>query len=100
MEAAETGVKLARRWAYDVKKVPENRARVVFAEQNFWGRSLAAVSASSDPECFVGFGPFVPNFDLIPYDDLDALDVRRFPRLAQAKLIVHFAQLYMLGRHH
>ncbi|CEO97136.1 unnamed protein product (mitochondrion) [Plasmodiophora brassicae] len=74
VEACETAVKLARRWAYDVKKVKPNAARVVFARGNFWGRSLAAVSASSDPTCSARFGPFMPNFDLIDYNDTKALE--------------------------
>jgi ornithine--oxo-acid transaminase len=74
VEGAETAVKLARRWAYDVKGVPENEARVVFAENNFWGRSIAAVSASSDPDSYAGYGPFVPYFPRIPYNDLGALE--------------------------
>ncbi|KAE9550442.1 hypothetical protein FO519_006357 [Halicephalobus sp. NKZ332] len=74
VEACETAVKLARRWAYDVKKVPENKAKVVFANDNFWGRSIAAVSASTDPDSFGGFGPFVPGFETIPYNDLNALE--------------------------
>lgn len=69
-------MKLARRWAYDVKGVPPNKAKVVFAENNFWGRSIAAISASTDPDSYGGFGPFVPNFEKIPYDDLAALEVR------------------------
>ena len=75
VEACETAVKLARRWAYDVKKVPENKAKVVFANDNFWGRSIAAVSASTDPDSYSGFGPFVPGFEKIPYNDLNALEV-------------------------
>ncbi len=78
VEASETAVKLARRWAYDVKKVPANQAVVVFCEDNFWGRSIAACSSSTDPDCSNGFGPFVPNFEIIPYDDLAALEVRIF----------------------
>ncbi|KAI6231751.1 Ornithine--oxo-acid aminotransferase [Aphelenchoides besseyi] len=74
VECCETAVKLARRWAYEVKGVAENEARVVFAHGNFWGRSIAAVSASTDPESFSGFGPFVPNFDSIPFDDVGALE--------------------------
>jgi len=74
VEACDTAVKLARRWAYDVKGVPENRATVVFAKNNFWGRSIAAVSASTDPESYTGFGPFVPNFIVVPYDDLPSLE--------------------------
>jgi len=74
VEACETAVKLARRWAYDVKKVPENKAKVVFANDNFWGRSIAAISASTDPDSYSGFGPFVPGFEKIPYNDLNALE--------------------------
>eukprot|EP01029_Cantina_marsupialis_P029130 TRINITY_DN779841_c0_g1_i1.p1 TRINITY_DN779841_c0_g1~~TRINITY_DN779841_c0_g1_i1.p1 ORF type:complete len:423 (+),score=130.99 TRINITY_DN779841_c0_g1_i1:191-1459(+) len=74
VEACETAVKLARRWGYDVKGIPTNQAKVVFAENNFWGRSLAAVSASTDPTSFQGFGPFMPNFEVIPYNDISALE--------------------------
>jgi ornithine--oxo-acid transaminase len=73
VEGAETAVKLARRWAYDVKGVEEGKAKVVFAKDNFWGRSIAAVSASTDPDSFGGFGPFVPGFETVPYNDLGAL---------------------------
>lgn len=69
---------MARRWAYDVKGVPENKAKVVFAENNFHGRSIAVISASNDPDSYAGFGPFVPNFERVPYDDLAALEVRLF----------------------
>ena len=75
VEACETAVKLARRWGYDVKKVPANHARIVFVEGNFWGRSIAAVSTSTDPESYGGYGPYVPEFEVIPYDDLPALEV-------------------------
>ncbi len=75
VEAWETAVKLARRWGYDRKMIPPSQAKVVFAEDNFHGRSLAAVTASTDPESYEGFGPFLPNFVKIPYDDLDALEV-------------------------
>lgn len=68
-------MKLARRWAYDVKKVPENKAKMVFAENNFWGRSIAAISCSTDPESYSGFGPFLPGVEIIPYNDLNALEV-------------------------
>ena len=74
VEGSETAVKLARRWGYDVKGIPANQATILFAEGNFWGRSIAAVSASSDPESYGGFGPFVPNFDRIPFNDLVALE--------------------------
>lgn len=74
VEAADTAIKLARRWAYDVKQVPRYKAKVIFAAGNFWGRSIAAVSASTDPESYGGFGPFVPNFSNIPFNDADALE--------------------------
>ncbi|MFZ9754744.1 MAG: ornithine--oxo-acid transaminase [Bacteroidia bacterium] len=74
VEGGETAVKLARKWAYQVKGVPENQARILFAEHNFWGRTLAAVSSSSDPDSFGNFGPFMPGFSLIPYNDLSALE--------------------------
>lgn len=75
VEAGETAVKLARKWAYTVKGVPANQAKVVFARNNFWGRTLAAVSSSTDPSSFEGFGPFMPGFELVPFDDLEALEV-------------------------
>jgi len=74
VEGGETAVKLARRWAYDKKGVPENKAKVIFAENNFWGRTLSAVSSSTDPSSYEGFGPFMPGFELIPYNDLSALE--------------------------
>uniref|UniRef100_A0A8R1DZP5 Ornithine aminotransferase n=1 Tax=Caenorhabditis japonica TaxID=281687 RepID=A0A8R1DZP5_CAEJA len=74
VEACESAVKLARRWAYDVKGVKENEAVVVFANDNFWGRSIAAISASTDPDSYSGFGPFVPGFKTVPYNDLKAVE--------------------------
>lgn len=74
VEAGETAIKLARKWAYTVKKIPENQATVVFAGENFWGRTLAACSSSTDPTCYEGFGPFMPGFKVIPYNDLKALE--------------------------
>ncbi|MEW5304606.1 MAG: hypothetical protein WDW36_007206 [Sanguina aurantia] len=73
VEAGETAIKLARRWGYDVKGVPHNQAVVLFASGNFWGRTLAAISTSTDPSSFGGFGPFMPGFENIPYNDLPAL---------------------------
>ncbi|MFO8145616.1 MAG: ornithine--oxo-acid transaminase [Candidatus Syntrophosphaera sp.] len=72
-EGVETALKLARKWAYDVKGVEKNNAVVIFAENNFHGRTLAAVSASTDPDCYEGFGPFLPGIAKIPYNDADAL---------------------------
>lgn len=74
VEGGETAVKLARKWAYEVKKIPENQAKVLFAEDNFWGRTLAAVSSSSDPDSYGNFGPFMPGFERVPYNDLVALE--------------------------
>lgn len=76
VEAGETAIKLARKWAYSVKKIPKDKAVVLFASENFWGRTLSAVSSSTDPECYEGFGPFMPNFKTIPYNDLNALEVK------------------------
>ena len=74
VEGGETALKLARRWAYDVKGVKENQAKMVFAKGNFWGRTLAAISASNDPSSFGGFGPFLPGYELVDYNDLTALE--------------------------
>ena len=75
VEGGETAIKLARRWGYNVKGIPENKAKIVFAEGNFWGRTLAAISSSTDPSSFKGFGPFMPGFGLVPYNDLTALEI-------------------------
>ena len=74
VEAGETAIKLARKWAYMVKGVPDNKAKVVFARNNFWGRTLAAISSSTDPSSYKGFGPYMPGFEIVPYDDLSALE--------------------------
>jgi len=74
VEGGETAIKLARRWGYAVKGIPENQAKVIFAQGNFWGRTLAAISSSTDPSSYNGFGPFMPGFGLVPYDDLAALE--------------------------
>jgi ornithine--oxo-acid transaminase len=72
-EAVETAVKAARRWAYDVKGVPENKAEIIACEGNFHGRTMLAVSLSSEAEYKRGFGPMLPGIKLIPYGDIDAL---------------------------
>jgi ornithine--oxo-acid transaminase len=74
VEGGETAIKLARRWAYDVKGVEKYKAKILFVEGNFWGRTLSAISTSTDPSSFEGFGPFMPGFELIPYNDLPALE--------------------------
>ena len=72
-EAVETAMKLARKWAYDVKGVTPDEAILIFAENNFHGRTISIITASSDPDCFEGFGPFTPGITRVPYDDADAL---------------------------
>jgi len=74
VEAGETAIKLARRWAYDIKGVPQNQARIVFAAGNFWGRTLAAISSSDDPSSYSGFGPFMPGYERIAYNSIEALE--------------------------
>jgi ornithine--oxo-acid transaminase len=73
VEGGETANKLARKWGYLKKGIPDNQARIIFAKGNFWGRTLAAISSSDDPVSYEGFGPYMPGYDLIPYNDLDAL---------------------------
>ncbi len=74
VEGGETALKLSRRWAYDVKGVKENQAKIVFANGNFWGRTLAAISSSNDPSSYKGFGPYMTGYELIDYNDLSALE--------------------------
>lgn len=74
VEGGETAIKLARKWGYEVKGIPENMAHVLFAEGNFWGRTIAAISSSDDEDSYGNFGPYVPNFSNIPYNDIAALE--------------------------
>ncbi len=74
VEGGETAIKLARRWGYTVKGIAENQAHILFVEGNFWGRTMAAISSSNDPSSYLNFGPFMPGFSLIPYNDLTALE--------------------------
>ena len=74
VEGGETANKLARKWGYEKKGIEENKARIIFAHGNFWGRTLAAISTSDDPLSYKGFGPYMPGYDLIPYNDLAALE--------------------------
>ena len=74
VEGGETANKLARKWGYQKKGIEENKARIIFAKGNFWGRTLAAISSSDDPISYEGFGPYMPGYDLIPYNNLDALE--------------------------
>lgn len=73
VEGGETAIKLCRKWAYEVKGVPLNQAKIVFVSGNFWGRTLAAISSSTDPSSTSGFGPYMPGYEIIPYNDLTAL---------------------------
>jgi ornithine--oxo-acid transaminase len=74
VEAGETAVKLARRWGYTKKGIADNCAKIIFAEGNFWGRTIGAISTSTDPSSYKNFGPFVPGFENVPYNDLIALE--------------------------
>ncbi|MDN3270561.1 ornithine--oxo-acid transaminase [Streptomyces sp. MA15] len=73
-EAVESGIKVARKWAYDVKGVPADRATIVVAADNFHGRTTTIVSFSTDEVARSGFGPFTPGFRVVPYNDLAALE--------------------------
>mgnify|MGYP003325422175 FL=1 len=73
VEGGETAIKLARKWGYEIKKIPHNDAKIIFVEGNFWGRTLGAISSSTDPSSTIGFGPFMPGYEIIPYNDIDAL---------------------------
>ncbi|MFL1904708.1 ornithine--oxo-acid transaminase [Streptomyces tauricus] len=73
-EAVESAVKVARKWAYDVKGVPADRATIVVAADNFHGRTTTIVSFSTDESARAGFGPFTPGFRVVPYNDLAALE--------------------------
>ena len=74
VEGGETANKLARKWGYLKKGIKEDKARIIFANGNFWGRTLAAISSSDDPSSYKGFGPYMPGYSLIPYNNLDALE--------------------------
>ena len=73
-EAVETAVKTARKWGYRVKGVPEGRAKIIVAENNFHGRTTTIVSFSTDEEARADFGPYTPGFEIVPYGDLAALE--------------------------
>ncbi|MES2794473.1 MAG: ornithine--oxo-acid transaminase [Bacteroidota bacterium] len=74
VEGGETAIKLTRKWAYKVKGVEQNKAKILFAEGNFWGRTIAAISSSTDPSSYNDYGPLLPGFEIIPYNNLDALE--------------------------
>ncbi|MCD4768947.1 MAG: ornithine--oxo-acid transaminase [Bacteroidales bacterium] len=73
-EGDETALKLARRWGYDKKGIPENEAKIVVCENNFHGRTITVISMSTDPDARGGFGPYTPGFVIVPYNDLQALE--------------------------
>ncbi len=73
-EGDETALKLCRKWAYKVKGIPENQARIIACEGNFHGRTITIISMSTDPDARNDFGPYTPGFTIIPYNDLDALE--------------------------
>ncbi len=75
VEAVETGIKLARRWGYEKKGVPANRAKIIVCDQNFHGRTVSVISFSSDESSRRDFGPFTPGFEAIPYNDIPALEL-------------------------
>jgi len=74
VEGGETALKLARRWGYRIKGIPANQAKILFVQGNFWGRTLAAISSSTDPDSYTDFGPYMPGYLTIPYNDLTALE--------------------------
>jgi ornithine--oxo-acid transaminase len=74
VEGDETAFKLARKWAYEVKGIKENKAKVIFCEGNFHGRTMMAVSASNDPDCKDGYGPYLPGIEMIPFNNIPALE--------------------------
>lgn len=85
-EAVETAIKAARRWAYDVKGVEQDRARLVAVAGNFHGRTTTIISFSTDPVARRGYGPFTPGFDVVPYGDVDALRAAITPETAAVLL--------------
>src|SRR3954453_3673433 len=78
-EAVETALKVARKWGYEVKGVPEGAAEIIVAADNFHGRTVAIVGFSTDPQSRGGFGPFAPGFVTIPFGDADALEAAITP---------------------
>ena len=76
VEAAESAVKLARKWGYKKKGVKKNNAKIVFPKNNFWGRSIAAISSSTNPIAYKNFGPLLSGFEIVPYDNLNLLEAK------------------------
>lgn len=74
VEGGETAIKLARRWGYEVKGIADGEAAVLFAKNNFWGRTMSAISSSTDPSSYRNFGPYMPGFECVDYNSIDALE--------------------------
>ena len=75
VEGGETAIKLARKWAYKVKGIKQNKAKIIFVSGNFWGRTLAAISSSDDPLSRNDFGPYMRGYEIIPYNDISSLEL-------------------------
>jgi ornithine--oxo-acid transaminase len=73
VEAVETAIKLCRKWGYEVKGISESKAKIIVCSNNFHGRTSSVISFSNDPSAYKNFGPFMPGFEIIPFNDLDAL---------------------------
>jgi ornithine--oxo-acid transaminase len=73
VEAVETAIKLCRRWGYEKKKIKDGEAKIIVCENNFHGRTSAVISFSTDPQSYNGFGPYMPGFVVVPYNDIEAL---------------------------
>ncbi|RYU95960.1 ornithine--oxo-acid transaminase [Emticicia agri] len=74
VEAVETAMKLCRKWGYQVKGIPENKAKIIFAGGNFHGRTLSVISASTDPTARKDFGPYMKGIEIVPYNNIEALE--------------------------
>ena len=86
VEAGETAIKIARKWGYESKGVEKNKATVLFAKNNFWGRTMSACSSSNDPDCYFNFGPFMDGMEIIDYNCIESLE----KKLNENKNIVAF----------
>lgn len=73
-EGDETAIKLCRKWAYEKKGIADNEAKIIVCEGNFHGRTITIISMSTDPDSYTGFGPYTPGFEVVPYNDIPALE--------------------------
>ena len=73
-EADETAIKLCRKWGYEKKGIPENKAKIIVCDGNFHGRTVTIISMSNDPDSYKGFGPYTPGFEVVAYNDVPALE--------------------------